>query len=196
MRPDVDVERILRRAVDDAPADLGDAAGGLAGFGGHPSGIAQGAERLLRQPDRRPDEIADPGRDQLGSVRLRLRSPAVVASLLLRGRSVEVKEDGGDVDAGNAVDERVVGLVDQGEAARLEALDKPYLPQGLGAIEALGEDPGGEAAQLIRRAGRRESGVANVIGDVEVGVVDPQRAPHLHPRHRQLLPVAGNEVEP
>jgi hypothetical protein len=37
--------------------------------------------------------------------------------------------------------------------------------------------------------------VTHVVLDVEGGIVDPHRPPHLEARERQLLPVAGHEVE-
>src|ERR1700710_2713185 len=85
--------------------------------------------------------------------------------------AVEVVEDGGDVDAGDAVDQRVVALADHGEAAVGHALDQPELPEGLRAVELLGEDPRRQVAQLLVGAGRRQRGLPHVVVEGEVGVV-------------------------
>ena len=57
-----------------------------------------------------------------------------------------------------------------------QPLDQPQLPERLRAVELLGEDPRGEVAQLLLGAGRRQRGLAHVVVEVEVGVVDPDRA--------------------
>ncbi len=109
-----------------------------------------------------------------------------------RGR---VEQHGRDVHSRDAVHEAVVGLVDHGEPVVLQALDQPQLPQRLGAVEALGEQPAGELAQLVVGAGARQRGVTHVVGEVEAWVVDPQGPSHLEPRVRELLAVARYEVQ-
>ena len=79
------------------------------------------------------------------------RSPCSTA----RGLGREVEEHGGEVDAGDAVDQRVVGLGDQREAPALQAVHEPQLPQRLGAVERLGVHARGERAQLRLRARAR-----------------------------------------
>jgi hypothetical protein len=37
--------------------------------------------------------------------------------------------------------------------------------------------------------------VANVVLEIEVGIVDPQRSPGVERRRRQLLPVPGHQVQ-
>ena len=92
------------------------------------------------------------------------------------GVGLGVEEDRGYVDPGDAVDQAVVGLADDREAVVLEPVDQPQLPQRLGPVEALGEGAGGEVAQLLLAAGGGEGGVADVVVEVQVGVVDPDRA--------------------
>ena len=106
---------------------------------------------------------------------------------------LEVEEDGGDVDAGDAVDERVVALADDREAVAVEPLDQPQLPERLGAVELLGEDPRREVAQLLLGARRRQRGVAHVVVEVEEGVVDPDR-PALARRGRSAA--SGGSAAP
>jgi hypothetical protein len=89
----------------------------------------------------------------------------------------------------------MVGLRDQRETIALEPLSQPDLPERFRAVEALGEDPSRQPAQLLDRARRRQRGVAHVIVDVEARVVDPERPPHLEPRERQLLAIAGDQMQ-
>ncbi len=107
-----------------------------------------------------------------------------------------VEQHGGDVDAGDAVDERVVGLADDREAVARQPLDEPQLPQRLVAVQRLGEQATGQPLQRGVVARARQPGVAQVVADVEVRVVDPGRAA-LPERHGgQALAVAGHEIEP
>ena len=108
---------------------------------------------------------------------------------------VEVEEDGGDVDAGDAVDQRVVALADDREAVVAQPLDQPQLPERLAAVELLGEDPRRQVAQLLLGAGRRQRGLAHVVVEVEVGVVDPDRAPLVEGDEAQLLAEARDQVQ-
>jgi hypothetical protein len=66
----------------------------------------------------------------------------------LRGHGPEVEQHGREVDARDAVDERVMGLGDEREAVALDALHEPHLPERLGAVERLRMHAGGERAQL------------------------------------------------
>ena len=61
----------------------------------------------------------------------------------------EVEQRGGDVDAGDAVGERVVRLVHEPDVvATVDALDEPELPQRMVAVEDLLHEPLGERDQL------------------------------------------------
>ena len=82
---------------------------------------------------------------------------------------------------GDAVDERVVGLGDEGEALAGQPLDHPQLPERLRAVELLGEHPRRHVAQLLLRARRGQRRVADVVLEVEGRVVDPERAPGRRP---------------
>ena len=103
------------------------------------------------------------------------------------GHRLEVEEDGADVDAGDAVDHRVVGLGQQGEAVALQPLHQPELPERLGAVELLREDARGEPLQLLLAARLGQRGVADVVGQVEVDVVGPERPAGLQRRHDEAL---------
>jgi hypothetical protein len=90
----------------------------------------------------------------------------------------------------------VVDLRHQGPAIVLDALDHPHLPQRLGPVEPLGHDPADEPAQLVLAARRRQRGVADVVLEVEVGIVDPHRPPQRQRHGGDLLPVAGHQRQP
>ena len=86
-------------------------------------------------------------------------------------------------------------LVDEREAAALDPVDQPHLPQRLRAVEALGEDPGRQGPQLLLVAGGRERGVADVVVEVELRVVDPLRPALAERDEAQLLAEAGDQVQ-
>jgi hypothetical protein len=110
------------------------------------------------------------------------------------GRRVE--QHGGDVDARDAVDERVVGLREERKAVLRESLDQPQLPKGPGPVERLGEHPPGQPLELILAAGARERRVTHVVGRLEVRIVDPHRAPLTQGDEPQALAVARDQVQP
>ena len=64
------------------------------------------------------------------------RHPVVLGTHRL-GHRLQVEEDRCDVDARDAVDQRVMGLRDDREALAGQALDKPEFPERLRAIELL-----------------------------------------------------------
>ena len=111
------------------------------------------------------------------------------------GHGLDVEEHGRDVDAGDAVNERVMGLGDEGEALAGQPLDHPDLPERLRAVELLGEDARRHVPQLLLRSGRRQRRVAHVVLEVERGVVDPERPPGRDRRVGELLAKAGHQVK-
>ncbi len=74
-----------------------------------------------------------------------------------------------------------------------QALHEPDLPQRLAAIQALGEDPAGQRAQLGILPGRGQRGVAHVVLKIEVGVVNPARTALAQGHLGQALAVAGHQ---
>ena len=157
--------------------------------------MPQRAHRSLCQLERKLDEPLHTLRHQLRLGRLGLCMPRLLGLHRLR-HGTEVEKHRGEVHAGDAVHHRVVRLRDQREAVVVQALHEPHLPEGLRAVEPLGEDAAGEEPQLVHGARCRERGVAHVVLDVEPRVVDPHRPAHLEPREGQLLPVARHEVQP
>ena len=88
-----------------------------------------------------------------------------------------------------------MALADDREAVALETVDDPHLPERLRAVEALGEGAGGERPQLLLVAGGREGGMADVVVEVQVRVVDPDRPALVERDEPQLLAEAGDEME-
>ena len=98
------------------------------------------------------------------------------------------------IDAGDAVDHAVMHLVDHRHPAAFEALDEPRLPERLPAIEPLRHDARAQALELrhVTRAG--QTGVAQVVVQIEALVVDPYGSSHQRDV-RQLLAVPRDQVQ-
>ena len=88
-----------------------------------------------------------------------------------------------------------MGLGDQREAPAREVLDEPDLPQRLGAVEPLREQPPGELLQRRLIGGLGQGGVAEVVVGVEVRVVRPDRPALAEGHVGEALAVAGHEVQ-
>ena len=196
MRADVDVERARGRGGVDAgerrranaheailqlpdrpPRCAQQGACATAHLAGHGRALQQ---RLAEQLRRARQRAGHPGnRRARGGGRL--------------GRRVE--QDGGDVHAGDPVDERMVGLCDQRKTFPGHPLHEPDLPQRLGAIQALREQPPGELLQCGVVGGSWQGGVADVVARVEMRVVGPYR-PALPERHvGKPLAIARHQVQ-
>src|SRR5439155_10365281 len=115
-----------------------------------------------------------------------------------------VEHDRSEIDSRDPVDEAMVGLGEQGEPLRLvggrsaplESLHEPDLPKRLGSIQLLRENTPGQTFQLLLVAVWRERRCPNVIFDVEVRVVDPDRATLVEWDEAELLPVTRHERKP
>ena len=88
-----------------------------------------------------------------------------------------------------------MALADDREPALGEAVDQPQLPDRLGAIEALREDPRREGAQLLLGAGLGQGRVPHVIAQVELRVVDPDWAPLSVGDEAKLLAKSRDQVQ-
>ena len=127
------------------------------------------AARARRGPSRRE-------RSSAPAAPRRAAWPGPAAAWRPRRRRRDVPAGSGEVSnrtvvmstPGDPVDERVVGLGDQREALAGHALHEPDLPQRLGAVQALGEQPPGELLERRSSAGSRQRGVADVVARVEV----------------------------
>ena len=77
----------------------------------------------------------------------------------------------------------------------LETFDEPRFPQRTIAVEWLGHDPSHQAAErsVIARCGQRC--VSQVVREVEMGIIDPDRSAQLERHRTHSLAVAGDEVQ-
>src|SRR5438876_215128 len=76
--------------------------------------------------------------EKLGVARLGLGDPRLGRGLR-PGLGLDVVEDRAYVNPGDAVDEAVMALADDGEAIAFDAVDQPHLPDRLRAVEPLRE---------------------------------------------------------
>ena len=131
---------------------------------------------------------------QPGVGRVPVGVPLVAAEDLHLG--VLVEQHLAEVDGLDAVDERLVGLVEQRDPAVGQPLDEVDLPQRPGPVERPRDDPRDQLAQLlgVARAGQR--GAAYVVADVEVLVVDPDRVGQVPGDRLHPLAVARHERDP
>ena len=188
---DCGVQRRRRRRRDSHPGGRRDASDDAQHT---PDG---GARVVQTQPDRvehRTRAVHDLGEsagEQLRRTWFRFRHPQIVRHVTRRGGHVE--NHVADLDRADAVDHRVVRLGDYREAAALEAFDEVHLPQRTVAVQRPGLDPRAELAQLLVRAWAGKCGTAHVVGDVEVGIVDPDRIGEVTGYETYFLPVARNE---
>ena len=196
MRADVDVEGARRRRrVDPCDGRRADAR----------DGVLHLRERLARSPQQRAGaarHLRGDGRaleqrlaEELRRTGQRLGGPRRRPAGRDRGVGDGVEQDRGDVHARDSVHEGVVGLCDQREASTGHALHQPYLPQRLGAVEPLGEQPSGEPLErgVVGRSRKRR--VADVVARVEVRIVGPHRPALPEGDVREPLAVARHEVQ-
>jgi len=90
----------------------------------------------------------------------------------------------------------VVDLVDHRHPAALQALDDVKLPERLAKVELAGEDPGRVLAErsVVTRFG--EGRAPDVVAEIEIGIVHPDRMRQVEWRPHHLLAVARNQVQP
>ena len=158
--------------------------------------MRQRPDRAGRHPQPAAYEVARAGGEQIDAGGRARGCPRDAGVLDPLRDGLDVEHDSGQVDARDAVDHRVVRLGDQREAPVGEALDSPQLPQRLRAVELLGEDPRGQVEQLLLRARFGQRGLADVVLEVEVRIVGPQRPAGAQRGDGETLAVAGDEVQP
>ena len=175
VRPDRLVQRHVGGRVGEGADDLAHALQRLDRLARRRLRVAHRLDRALGELDRRRDQVADARGRPARWCRVRAAAPSRRSTRRRLGHRLEVEEDGADVDAGDAVDHRVVGLGQDREAVALQALRQPQLPERLRAVQLLGEDAPGQPFQLRLAARLGQRGVADVVGQVEVDVVRPER---------------------
>ena len=170
-----DVEEVPRRARQRAP---GVARRGDAGQGGLGEELEWGRDAGVGVPGRR--------RRSLGRFGL------------------EIQENTQELGARDAVDGAVVDLGDHADLVALQPFDDPHLPQRAVPVELAADHVGRELGQLAHPARRGQRGAAEMIVDVELGIVDPHRVAqaegHLDqpaPEHRcQRDPLVDELAQP
>ena len=100
-----------------------------------------------------------------------------------------VEQQRGELHRRDAVHHAVVGLADNGQAAVLQAVRDPQLPQRPAALERLGHHG---VDRVSEPSGGRSPDVPR---QVEVGVVHPLRGVQAEWHGRKLLPVAGRAAQ-
>ena len=191
------VER-RHRSLRACARELGDEVGGAAQVGGGPAGIG-GGQRALRafgqQPLAEGHRLERQAREMARAV-IGPRLPGPVGRRQVERLPGRVEQDGADVDRGDAVDQGVVHLGQQGDAlATGDALDDGELPQRARAVQATRQLVADELGQLVRAAGCRQGGAAHVPAQVELVVVDPDRVRHPGRGRLQALAVARDQVQ-
>ena len=137
------------------------------------------------------DEVLERVEDERGVGGFARRRPLVGQGRGCFRAGIEKKRH--EVGAGDPVDHAVVDLGDQGPPAAREALDHPGLPQRPVTVELLRHQPAHQGVQLGLEPRRGQRRVADVVREVEVRVIDPDRTAEAPWDEAHLLPVAGEQ---
>ena len=129
--------------------------------------------------------------------RLGLRDPRLGGRRHRRALGREVEQDRREVDARDAVDQRVVGLGDHREAARRRAPRRATAPTAASS----GRGAGRRCARRGAAARASSPGAGSAVwrtwySRLNVGSSTHSGRPGLERRERELLPVARHEVQP
>ena len=197
VRADLDVQRRVGRGVQAGPDDLAEALGRLA-RAGERGARARAARRRARSraatPARRSPSARPPrARPPLGS---RRGLPRLVGVRRLGGHGREVEQHRREVDAGDAVDQRVVGLGDQREARRPRGPRPSTSPTAAWSGRAAGRRSARRAAAAAPRSPGAGSAVWRTwYSRLKVGSSTHSGRPVSSGGTLQLLAVARHEVQ-
>jgi hypothetical protein len=134
---------------------------------------------------------------ELGDAEARPVGARAGARRLHRGRHGRVRiQHFGQRHAGLAVDARVVHLAVQRHLAALQALDDVQLPQRPAAVHQRRVQSADELLQPLEAAGPRQDDMADVVVDVQVVVVHPNRVGQVEGHQRELALERADEVQP
>src|SRR5204863_5888909 len=101
-----------------------------------------------------------------------------------------------EVGAGDAVDRAVVHLADNCDLAVGETLDDPELPQRPRPVERTARDVTRDLGDLLWTARHWTADAADVVVEVEVGVVDPRRVRDAERHGCEPTPELRHEMHP
>ena len=110
MGADLHVERGLRRGVQSGPHDLSKPLDGIARAAQGPCWSGRGDDRAFGEPGARPGHPADASQDHLSRRRLGRRLPRIEIGGSWARAVLDIEQHGRQIDARNAVDQRVVRL--------------------------------------------------------------------------------------
>ena len=130
-----------------------------------PGQRAEHSKRIAREAHQPAGQHLQIGRLPIGPIRSR------AGQLPALGR--EVEEHSHDLGAGEAVDQRVVDLREQRLLPVLQPVDQIELPERARPIERAGDDAGDLLGELLLPTARRQSQLAHVEVEIEVGIVEP-----------------------
>jgi SAM-dependent methyltransferase len=107
-----------------------------------------------------------------------------------------VEQERRDLDRGDAVDQRVVGLPDHRPAVAAQTADEIDAPQRVGRVQRLREQRPGEVAKLAHARRRSQRDRVHVAGDVEARVVGPVRVAEAEARAHDAPAKARHVLQP
>src|SRR5205807_7026168 len=93
----------------------------------------------------------------------------------LRRTRPSVEQELRDLDGRDPVNQGMVGSTHDRKSAVAEAVDDVQLPQGTAAIQRLRKQLPDEGLEFYLLARLRERAPGDVVGDVELTIVDPHR---------------------
>ncbi len=108
---------------------------------------------------------------------------------------LQVEEHGGQFDACQPVGNRVVEHLEQTDAAALEPVDQPEVPERVAAVERERHEVRAELQQLGVVARFGQCRLVHVVGDVELVVVHPHRGGLADQREPYPLAQLRHEVQ-
>ena len=87
----------------------------------------------------------------------------------------QIQEDGGQLGGGQSVSHGVMESLDETDTTPVQSFDKGQIPQWAGPIKRNPHQIGAEPAEFHFRGGRSERADTYMLGDIEVGIVEPCR---------------------
>ena len=162
---------------------------------GRPGRVAQRGEGVDGEPPDRIDPV-DHAVDGDHHPPGRWHGPPPVGGVRDRRPGLQVQQDGGELDARQAVRHGVVEHLEEGDAPALEPVDEPDVPQGAAPVEWARHQPRTEVEQLSLVTGLGQRRLVHVCCDVEVGVVHPHRCRLADQGETDALAQLRHQVQP
>ncbi len=132
----------------------------------------------------RVDGNAQPARPTLATGKGTGHRGVLFVGMLVEGHA-------GHADRANSVGDAVVDLLDQRRPTVGETLDEGELPQGTGTVEGGHRDRAGDVEHGLQVTRRWRHRPAEVVAEIEAGVLNPARCAETPRRLCHLLAQAG-----